>query len=412
MFSSLARCLAGCVFTACLPLASPAPAAEETASLANVLAEVQATHPELRAADHTIAAARERLGQARALEPPTVSYQAGKLATGVSHDEHEASIRLGQSLPFPLQRTRAAALAQIDVAIAEQQRSAIALRLRGAATRAYRRLQGDGLTLVTLRSLHDVARDVERTSDTRLQAGTARYLDILRARLESARLENDILESERALREDRRSVNVLRGRDPEAAFEPSDTLTYQPVTDSLAAVLQHAQESRPRSRVARLERDRARAAAAVARSDRLPTFDLAAGLDRVPGAAGPGVGVEISVSLPFLPWTNRAGRVREALAETAAADAALENTERSVMAVVRNAYETARTTEQQVGAFQRSLLPDAADALAAAVRGYQYGQLGGLELFETMRTYRETQLEYVRSLLSAHLALTDLETAE
>jgi len=79
---------------------------------------------------------------------------------------------------------------------------------------------------------------------------------------------------------------------------------------------------------------------------------------------------------------------------------------------VRNAFEAARSAEQQVQQFDRVLLADAADAIRTATQNYQAGQIDGLELFETLRTFRSIELEYIRALLNYELALTDLSVVE
>ena len=58
------------------------------------------------------------------------------------------------------------------------------------------------------------------------------------------------------------------------------------------------------------------------------------------------------------------------------------------------------------------LLDDATDAVRSATRGYQYGQVDGTGLFESLRTLRTVQLERIRALLDYELALVDLQTAE
>ena len=79
---------------------------------------------------------------------------------------------------------------------------------------------------------------------------------------------------------------------------------------------------------------------------------------------------------------------------------------------LRNAFGSARSTERQVQQFDRVLLADAADAIRTAIQNYKAGQIDGLELFETLRTFRSIELEYIRALLNYELALTDLAVAE
>ncbi len=397
------------VATATWPVAV---AGADVLSLDSCLTIAARRSPQITGADREVEAARARRRQALAFDPPTLSYDFGKLGTLVSREEREASLRLSQGFPLPVQRSRAGRVARLELALVEASRESRLLRLRAEVTRAYRRLQADRATLRVLSGLRSTVADLEEATKVRLQAGGARYLDVLRARSERARLENDLIESERALRNDTQTLNALMARGADEPLEPADSLVFAALEDTLAAILARARETRPSLRAARLSVEREQAATSLARSARLPTPEVSLGLDRVPGASGPGIGGSVALTLPFAPWTDRSARIQESEALRGAAQAALDASERGLDLALRNAYQDARALSAQVESFERQLLPDVSDAIQSATRGFQLGQVDGFELFETIRTYRSVQLEHIRALLNYHLALTDLGTAE
>jgi outer membrane protein TolC len=135
-------------------------------------------------------------------------------------------------------------------------------------------------------------------------------------------------------------------------------------------------------------------------------------MDWIAGVDRPGWGGEVTLQLPFLPWTDRRGRVAEAEAVRGGAAAKLTVAERSLEATIRNAFAAVRSAGRQLASFEGTLLADAEDAMRAATQNYRAGQIDGLELFETLRSYRTIQIEHVRALLNYELARTDLYTAE
>jgi outer membrane protein TolC len=396
---------------ACL-LVAPRTSRSQSLSLDSCVARAVANNPGLLGAARDVDAAKARLRLTGALDAPNLSYGVGKLGTPVSSEERESAVRVSQDFAAPGARRRAKDVARIDVAIAEATRESFVLKLRGDVTRTYRRLQADAVSTRTLESLRRTAADLEQMVSMRLRTGGARYLDVLRARSERVRIENDVVEAERALREDRRTLNALMARAPNQPLATADTLTYVPLADSLELVLRQAAASRPRLRAARLEVERGSAQVSLTRNGLVPSTSLSAGLDRVPGSDNPGLGGEISISLPFAPWTDRKARITEARAAQGGAQARLEAAEREVDSALRNAFESARSAEQQVQQFNRVLLADASDAIRTAIQNYQAGQIDGLELFETLRTFRSIELEHIRALLNYELALTDLAVAE
>jgi outer membrane protein TolC len=341
-----------------------------------------------------------------------LSVEAGKLGTRVSHEEHDASLRISQELGAPGARPRARAVAQAELAIAQAARASLALRLSGDVTRAYRRLQADVLSLERLQSLRRTAGDLEQMVNARLRTGGARYLDVLRARSERARIDNDVIESSRALAADRRLLNACMARSAEASVELADSLVYVPLADSLPVLLAAALAERPRLRAAQSEVERGESQWALARNGLWPAASVSAGVDRVPGVSRPGFGAGVSFTLPFVPWTGQRARIDEVRAESDAARSRRQLAQQEVEAAVRSAFADARAAQAQVQQFDRVLLADAADAIRTATQNYQAGQIDALELFESLRNLRTIELEYIRALLSYELALTDLRVAE
>lgn len=400
------------VLIACALFHPPARVGAEVLDLAHVVSRTLANHPEIRVAQAEITAAQARRQLAGAWEPPSVALSAGKLATAVSGEEKEASLRVGQKFAWPGSRQPARKVADLEAAIAEARLDGISLRIRGEVLRACRGFQADEMIVQALISLREAATDIEQQTTTRLGANSANYLDVLRPRLERARIENDLVEAERTLNAERRRLNLFMGLESESPLVLSDSLRFVPLEDSLAAVLASARQSRPSLRAAALEIEARSAGVQVAHKARRPTTELSFGLDRVPGAGGPGLGGEISFDLPFVPWARRPAGVQEAEAHEAGAEAGLEAGRRNLESRLRDAWAAARAAEQQIQSFQTQLLPDAQDALRAATQSYRFGQIGGLELLEALRVYRSIELESIRSLLNYHLALIDLDTAE
>ena len=223
------------------------------------------------------------------------------------------------------------------------------------------------------------------------------------------RAEQENLSRRREHQELLRALAAVPGVDP---IEPGDSLTFVPLADSLSVLLTEAARDRPGIRAARLEVLRERAGVAAAKAARFPSAELSAGLDWVTGIDGPGWGGAVSVGIPFAPWTDRRGRIAESEANRGASEARLLAVERALEATVRNAYVSVRSTQRQLASFEETLIQDAEDAIQAAIQNYRAGQIDGLELFETLRTYRTIQLEHVRALLNYELARLDLYTAE
>lgn len=78
------------------------------------------------------------------------------------------------------------------------------------------------------------------TAAARYQAGAVPYLDVLRARVEKARAQNELLEARNELRTDKVRLNILIGRKGDKPLELTIGLAYVAPAGDLAAVRKEA----------------------------------------------------------------------------------------------------------------------------------------------------------------------------
>jgi outer membrane protein TolC len=101
----------------------------------------------------------------------------------------------------------------------------------------------------------------------------------------------------------------------------------------------------------------------------------------------------------------------EATAEAEAGRQAAAALERRVRTAVETAYVAARSAEEQVLVYEKSLLRELEDELAIELEYFRYGKTETLGLLDLHRTFVLAQIEHLRALFLYNLALADLEVA-
>ena len=110
-----------------------------------------------------------------------------------------------------------------------------------------------------------------------------------------------------------------------------------------------------------------------------------------------GVGGGVSIPLPL--WNHKGGEVAKAAANERQAQHELQALRQELETKLASQYSLYEAARRQVESYQKDILPQAAESLKIATFSYQHGETGLLELLDSRRVYRTTELGYYQALL-------------
>ena len=363
-----------------------------------------AHNPEIRRAQMEVdAAGGRRLQQSGYALPELVFRDEG---LGDAHGDREISFGVEQRLELSGKRSlrKEAACYDYEAAAAELER---VKKLVAADVRSsyFRTLYAQKLLEAT-NGLLDILRKYQEMAAVRFEAGQATSVDILRGRLELLKVQGEIIEARRALRESRSALFRLTGQDdsgPPPAFADRES---PPLAKDLAALEREA-ESRPSLRAAALRIDQAGAAARLARKSSWPEFTV--GL-YYPSLRTSAWGFSVGATIPI--WRDKIrGEVLEADAQREAEAASLASRRQKIRYSLHAAFDNVKASEEQLALFEKSVLNEVDNLLETGIAQYQYGKIDSLNLFDLYRLYRSTRLEYLGALERHEIALVELDVA-
>ena len=249
----------------------------------------------------------------------------------------------------------------------------------------------------TLRLLHDIA----KTSESMYRVGEGRQADVLRARVEIARMAEDTLRMQ-AMRESMVArLNALLDRDGDSTVgRPAlprfpDSLPPRPWLDSLA--MRH----RPMVRAGLEEVRAAEAGETLARRELVPDLEVgiqygqqrATSLDGMEGGGTDRMAsLMIGASIPVFA-RSRQLRMREeaaAMRQMAQADVAAMRAE--TRGRIGEAYAALQRARRLAALYQSEVLPQAEAAVASALSAYRVGSVDFMTLLDgrmSVNRYRQ-----------------------
>jgi cobalt-zinc-cadmium efflux system outer membrane protein len=380
-------------------------AVDRPLSLEDAVARSLERHPAVLRARNDVDAARGRRLQLEAVPNPELSFEALGLPLWKSGGE-EFSLGVRQSIEFPGKRGL-----RREIGLSGESQAAIELErarnvVRGRVETAYFRAAYAQKRLADFESILGTLKEYSELAAERYKTGQVPYLDVVRGRLETLRLQNEIIEARRDLREKSAALSFLMGDPGYEPLEFSTEIGYSPLGKSLDD-LKSAALAGSSLRLRGDRRKQAGLSLSLARKAGLPDFSL--GLFTPSKILG-GWGFEVGMTLPvFRKGIQGAAIEAEAMSRLAALDS--DGTTRRVVLVVESAYAEALSLEEQIGLFRDSLLRDVDESLKASLINYQYGKSDALGVLDIVRSLKETRTEFARALLNHRLALIEIAAA-
>jgi len=389
-------------------LARPAPAEERPLSLEEAVSLALLNNPEVVRASHGLEEAKGRRLQSEARPDPHLAISTeGIPFSRKTSDTTEINLGIEQPIEFPGKRELRAKAGRTGEEIASLELERVRLTVSARVKKAYWKAVLAGRTVESLQELTQVLDEIIASSLIRYQAGAVAYGDVLRARVEKARLQNELIAARRETRTAHSDLALLLGGPPGDSFSLTTDMAYLPFGRGLEEVKADARRSRPSLKIAFLQSDQAGTLAALAAKNRLPDFSL--------GLFWPSIrwnawGIALGLSLPVSKSRTEGERL-EAAARLAERRTAAEAQARRLDSLVEAAYVSVRAAEEQVHLFERELLAEMDEELRSGLTQYQYGKIESYSLLDLHRTYSAAALEGLQALFLYLCGLADLEAA-
>jgi Outer membrane protein len=380
-------------------------------SRAEAVDSALARNPQLRAVREQIAQARARVTEATALPDPELGLSMEdetRVFTPGATGTRELGV--GVTIPFPTKIHLAGKAAGTDVDAARFSFTQSREQIASETVQSY-----DALLVAlrhgeNLREAKRLADDFLQKTQARYNAGTAAGIDVVKAKVEVSRAENDLIANERDVANARAALNRLIGRLLGAPVELSDTLTVPHELPPLESLERRALEARPEIRSMAAARRGARAATSLAGEYWLPDISVSLSKDFAAGAETPYT-TEIGFAVPLFFWQHHKGEVAESQHRELELAASSRDLSAQVSQEVRAAHAAASTSLRQVVYLRDELLPEAREAYRIASTSYGLGGSSALEVLDAQRTLLDVEGQYTDALGASNDARAQLELA-
>jgi outer membrane protein, heavy metal efflux system len=250
--------------------------------------------------------------------------------------------------------------------------------------------------------------EIEKIQGLRAAKGDLSELELLRIQVQQYSFQRDAADARQAIQAAKSALRTFAGPDQIADdYDVVGKLDFRDFTFNKPDLYSLAQANRPDIRAAEAAREKARADIDLAKAN--AWWDLTPLLEYRRDGKIDTVGV--GISFPIRVFDRNQGEILRTGSEARSTEATYQGTIAQALSEVDTAFGAMLTERQKVTTLRDNYLPKAQKAGETVEFAYRRGGTSLLDFLDAQRTYRETSLEYVRSLGNYWTALYQLELA-
>jgi cobalt-zinc-cadmium efflux system outer membrane protein len=363
-------------------------------------------NPSVYSALSDIDIAKGELRAAKAYPNPDLEFS---LAKGKSREDNSSEAEFGisviQPIEWPLKRLYRRKAGEEEVKISQFEKEAVKAELIFTTKQLY-------YSILLAKKDVDIARQNLDTSKTllsiierRVELGESRELDFIKSRIETLKSERELIRAETNLSTVKAILKRFIGNSLKKDFDLEGEIGPPAVIFSLEEIAQKTADFNPQLKAQKAEVKRTAFSLLEQKHLIVPDIFLQGfyekELDKT--ALGGGIGI----SIPF--WYQNQGGIQSARAEERKADFDLKLLEIEIGNSLEEEYKNYRVAFEQSKIFSEELLDRAKRSLEITQFSYEQGEIGLLDVLDTLRTYRDTLNEYYQILYEFYISKITLE---
>jgi len=408
-FRGTKTCRVSLIFLFLMGMFLPVLRAEETVlTLDQAVRIAFLQNPDILLAQKRVVMAAGKTLQMKSLSDPSLVFREEGLSSRKEAAEgSEFSLGVEQNLEFPGKVSLRGKIGGEGEEQAALELDRIRLIVRTRVKKVFYRAVLAERTIESLQRSDALLDQFINDLQVKYQAGTAAYVDVLRAKVEKARLRNRIFEEEKEKNVGRATLNTLLGRRSDEPMRLDSNLAFTPLIRALPEWLEVARAESPTLKILVSKNRQAELGLKLSRMNNLPDFSVGV---YYPSLRSGSWGFSLGVSLPL--WrAQRKGETIEAKTANEISLLSMESEERRLEARIESAFTAAKAAEGQVQVFEKTLLKDMEDELAMGLSRYQFGKIEFFNLLDLYRTLSTARLEHLNAIYLYLVSLADLELA-
>lgn len=248
---------------------------------------------------------------------------------------------------------------------------------------------------------------VQKFSDSiqlKYKSGQALLNEVIRAKIEVSRIENELLIAEKELSITKARLNLLLNRPFNHEFDAIDELTYKEKRLVLDELVKKALERNPELKIKILLLSQKNKELVLAKKEGIPNPKI--GMLGKQEEYEKYFGISFGLSLPV--WYRNQGIISQTKIESEKIEKAIEYLKKGLELKINEIFIESELADKQVNLFRQNI-EQSNELLRVIDLQYKEGKINFLTYLENLITVRKTKVEYYETILNYRQKIASIE---
>jgi outer membrane protein TolC len=357
-------------------------------------------NPEIKTAKFKYESAKAKIPQSMSLSDPWFIYKAD-----AEMDMRDPAFEITQEIPFPTKLFSRGKVSDNEAKSKYEEYREKEKEVLAKVKTAYAKLYLAYKMIEVNKEVRGLLGQASDSATNRYSIGKAGQQDALKAQIELAKVDANLITWEQKRQSANAKLNILLNYSPENNIGEPELDKNSGSINALDDLYNLAKQSRSELKAMRYMIDKAKTSLNLAGQDYLPDFMIS--YERMLDSGEDMWMIGASVPVWFFMKQNYG--VKEMQSDLAMAEYEYKNAENMVLFDIKDFYSQFDSNKKLKDLYETALLPQADQSFKSSLTAYESGQENFQGLLDSERTILELKMEYYEVLMNLEIAMAELE---
>lgn len=378
---------------------------QQTVAIDDVVKTAIENNPEIKTAQFNIEREDAIKLKAFNIPKPQVFVEYEGIKGNISSFESR-KIGISQELEFPVSYFLRANVQSSQIEIAKQELNQLTSNIKAEVKTAYLDLLLNNKLLELTNENLKIYNDFLFIAEQKYDAGATSNLEVLRARINKIKIENDIKNLQSAIANSQSDLKRLMNVDYNVV--PLGELSYTEIALSKDDLLNLALVNNPDIKIAYLQKEKFSDKMSLSKAELLPDLSVKYYNQKI-GNDGGFWGIELGVGIPLWFWGEQSGNIKEADYEFQMALSREISAKANVENELAQSFQDYQNNLRQLKFFNEDVFKEADEIFRQAKISYEEGSIDYTEYLQALEIVYDARVQYLNAVYNYNKSILNLE---
>lgn len=311
-----------------------------------------------------------------------------------------------QMIEFPTNYFLRADVQESQIKVSEEELNSSVNSLRTNIKLNYYNLMLLNELLKTSKEIYKIYEDFLFTAEKKYEAGESSNLEVLGARVNKIKFENEIKNLESEIKSSQSEIMTLMNVDYEII--PIDEISFSEIRLDRSQIFTMAINNNPELKILNFQKEKSSNKLSLSKGELLPDISFKYFKQKISGDNNYW-GMEIGLGIPLWFWWEQSGNIKESNYDLKIASNEEIGFRKSLENEINVTFEEYENSLRQVKFFNEQALNEADEILRQSKISYDEGAIGYVEYLQALNIAYETRTQYLNSIYNYNKSIIKLE---